>query len=598
MTTILCLRGLRRLRVLADVGDTPYEYRLFLVMSTIGALLTLAALIYVVRAIFDKRGGEIGGLELRGARQRVMAVARTTLADALRTRVASGLALVILAALPIFWLSATGDGTIRGRVQMFMAYSLGFAIFCLAMVTIVTGCRSLALEIASRQIYLLASKPIFRWQILAGKWIGIMTLNVALLGIAAVGTYVGTRAIVSRFRSQLRSELKDYSGLSAAEADRAVASLDQVRGIGQPGIHSPIVEAVAQALGKPNETVTELLLRLPEQTRVNLRRLDELRRQVLVSRASVPAEAPDFSDEVNKAFTQMKEEGRLPEGMGQQEVIEQLRKNYNAAFCAVSPGDYRQWKLKGPPPEKGREFILSIRFKIRGAGQLLAASQGGLVLEADTLLCRWGVGDPRTAKYLETQDTCPVNTYYELEIPTRSVAEDGTVQLTFLNADPRRVAAIFDLANRDLELLYRVGSFEGNLVQVCLAALIPLACLCSMAVCASTFLTFPVGTLIVVTLYVITSSMGFVNESLALTKDYVGPNPGVEWHIRKAAVDGLDWALAIGDLDPIQHLLEGRSIGWGRLAGASGKFLLLKSLLVMAAAVMIFRRRELAAVIV
>ncbi|MCA9255355.1 MAG: ABC transporter permease subunit, partial [Phycisphaerales bacterium] len=74
-----------------------------------------------------------------------------------------------------------GDATIKGRVQMFMAYSLGFSSFVLALLTILFSCRSLSREIESRQIFGLVTKPVPRWQILAGKWCGIMALNVLLM---------------------------------------------------------------------------------------------------------------------------------------------------------------------------------------------------------------------------------------------------------------------------------------------------------------------------------------------------------------------------------------------------------------------------------
>ena len=47
--------------------------------------------------------------------------------------------------------------------------------------------------------------------------------------------------------------------------------------------------------------------------------------------------------------------------------------------------------------------------------------------------------------------------------------------------------------------------------------MIPVTCLTSLGVCASTFLSLPVGALILITLYVLSLSMGFVAESFAAT---------------------------------------------------------------------------------
>ena len=56
--------------------------------------------------------------------------------------------------------------------------------------------------------------------------------------------------------------------------------------------------------------------------------------------------------------------------------------------------------------------------------------------------------------------------------------------------------------------------------------------------------------------------------------------------------------LAIGDSDPISSLIIGLGMGWPALWASLWKFVLLKCGIVMLIAVLVFRRRELAAVIV
>jgi hypothetical protein len=191
----------------------------------------------------------------------------------------------------------------------------------------------------------------------------------------------------------------------------------------------------------------------------------------------------------------------------------------------------------------------------------------------------------------------PVRSFQEVEIPSDCVSEDGSILLTFLNLDPRNLEAFFDLPDA-LQILYRVGSFEMNLFHACLAILLPISCLASFSVCASTFLSFPVGSLIVVCLFLVSSSMGFVADSLAVTKDYAPPNPGLDYVARQATVAGIGWALSLGDLDPVGDLMEGRAIGGSRLWTTCWKFMLLKGGGAMLVGVLVFRRRELAAVIV
>lgn len=559
----------------------------------------LVTLVYVLRRAFGRQEGEIGGWEFRGAWGRIAAVARNTLAEGLRAKIASGFAVLILVGIPLFWLTAEGDGTVKGRTQMFMTYALGFTGFVLALLTIFFSCRSLSFEVASRQIYATISKPIPRWQILAGKWIGIMTLNVVLLAIACVATYAGTSAIVRGFRTHLTHELETYGGLTPQQATDAVAALDRVKGVGIEGRESPIVYAFAQAIGYSQQQVVDVLLRLPEVTRVDLRRFDELRRQVLVGRAAVSPDIPDLTEAIDKRYAQLEEEGRLPESWTRGKVREQIEKNLIGDYSTVPPGTWRRWKLKGPVPEKDSDYIMSVRFKVHATAKMYAAAMpGGGTLEEDTMLCVWGIGDPTKPTFYELREPFAVDSFTEYEIPVGCVEEDGTLLVAFANMDPRGGDAVFNLPG-GLEVLYRVSSFEMSIFQVFLALLIPIACLASFGVCASTFLSFSVGTLIIITLFVISSSMGFVAEALAVTEEYVPPQyQDLRFQLRRLSVDTIGWALSIGDCNPVGQLREGRVVGWPTLWENCWKFVLLKSGAVMLIALLVFRRRELAAVVV
>lgn len=581
-------------------------YTFSMTMIALGTLFAVITLVYVIRMAFSRQAGEIGGWEIRGAGGTIAAIARTTIAEGVRTKAASGFALLILVSVPLFWWIAEGDGTIKGQVQMFITYSLGFAGFILSLLTIFFSCRSLSNEIATRQIYGIVSKPVPRWQILIGKWVGVMSLNVVLLGLVGVGTYVGTKAITWQFKSHLRHELISSGGLTPKQSDDAVAALDRIRGIGKTGMESPVITAMTQATGMSRKQIGDVLLKLPEPTRVNLRRFDELRRQILVARASVKPPMPDLTERTEKRYRELEQADNLPTTMTPREVREQITMDLAGSVRTVPPGTGRVWKLKGPKPEQRQDFIMSVRFKLRVAATVpaLRNPDTGELLEEDTLLCVWTVGDPRTVDSLELVDTQPVNTYKELEIPINCIESDGTIMLMFLNIDPRNNDVIFDYPH-GLEVLYRVGSFGMNVFHACLAILVPLACLSSMGVCASTFLSFPVGSLIIGCLYLISISMGFVAESLAVSDEYAPAQRGLDWEIRRITVDAIGTILSVGGLDPTSQLIEGRAIDWSipwqsplRESLSKWPFALTKSLFVLMIGVLIFRRRELAAVIV
>lgn len=113
---------------------------------------------------------------------RIWAVARHVIAESIRTKVALlfiAIILVILGTMPFL---VTGDGvTIKSRVQNYLAYSLGLTGVLLSILTVFLSCGTLSSEIQQKQVFLVVSKPIPRWQYFVGKWLGVVTLDAGLL---------------------------------------------------------------------------------------------------------------------------------------------------------------------------------------------------------------------------------------------------------------------------------------------------------------------------------------------------------------------------------------------------------------------------------
>ena len=76
------------------------------------------------------------------------------------------------------------DGTARGFTQILLTYTLSAITGLLGLSTLWLSCGTLARDIEECQIQVVATKPIARWQIWLGKWLGIVTLNAALLAIS------------------------------------------------------------------------------------------------------------------------------------------------------------------------------------------------------------------------------------------------------------------------------------------------------------------------------------------------------------------------------------------------------------------------------
>ncbi|MFZ0034474.1 MAG: ABC transporter permease [Sedimentisphaerales bacterium] len=111
----------------------------------------------------------------------IWAVATNTLKQAVRMKIAAVFIILLIVLLPAMGVSMTGDGTLKGKLQTFVSYGFSLTSFLLCLLTIVVSVYSLTSDIQQRQIYTVITKPVRRFQLLLGKLLGIVLLDVALL---------------------------------------------------------------------------------------------------------------------------------------------------------------------------------------------------------------------------------------------------------------------------------------------------------------------------------------------------------------------------------------------------------------------------------
>src|ERR1017187_8175117 len=116
--------------------------------------------------------------------QRIFAIAWLTWKAALRFKLFLVIAALLLAAVVGLPLVIKDDGTARGFTQIILTYTLSAITALLGLSTLWLSCGTLARDIEECQIQVVATKPIARWQIWLGKWLGIVTLNAVLLAIS------------------------------------------------------------------------------------------------------------------------------------------------------------------------------------------------------------------------------------------------------------------------------------------------------------------------------------------------------------------------------------------------------------------------------
>src|ERR1041385_8050392 len=116
--------------------------------------------------------------------QRILAIVVLTWKAALRFRLFLVIAVLLLLAVVGLPILVKDDGTARGMTQILLTYTLSAITALLGFATLWLACGTLARDVEECQIQMVCVKPIARWQIWLGKWLGILSLNAALLVIA------------------------------------------------------------------------------------------------------------------------------------------------------------------------------------------------------------------------------------------------------------------------------------------------------------------------------------------------------------------------------------------------------------------------------
>src|SRR5580765_633772 len=121
--------------------------------------------------------------------QRILAIATLTWKAAFRFRLFWVLTVLLLGSVVVLPLLLKDDGTARGFTQILLTYTLSVITALLGFSTLWLSCGTLARDIEECQIQVVATKPVARWQIWVGKWLGILSLNAALLVLSGACVY-------------------------------------------------------------------------------------------------------------------------------------------------------------------------------------------------------------------------------------------------------------------------------------------------------------------------------------------------------------------------------------------------------------------------
>ncbi len=121
-----------------------------------------------------------------------LAVAQTVLSEAVRMKISVVFIVMLVFLLACLPMLLDEDALLRYRVQSFLQYAVGGSFWTLALLTLFFSVGTVAFEQRDRIIWQTMSKPISPLGYLAGKWVGVMALNAALLAVSATGVFLFT----------------------------------------------------------------------------------------------------------------------------------------------------------------------------------------------------------------------------------------------------------------------------------------------------------------------------------------------------------------------------------------------------------------------
>ena len=116
--------------------------------------------------------------------QRLLTISWLTWKAALRFRLFWVIAVLLIGSVILLPLVIRDDGTARGFTQILLTYTLSVVTALLGLCTLWLSCGTLARDIEENQMQMVCVKPVARWQVWLGKWLGIVSLDAVLLALA------------------------------------------------------------------------------------------------------------------------------------------------------------------------------------------------------------------------------------------------------------------------------------------------------------------------------------------------------------------------------------------------------------------------------
>jgi hypothetical protein len=469
----------------------------------------------------------------------VYAVAGSVVREAMRMRIAIAFGAVAIVTIPLLPQLIDPTSPLRYQVQTYLSRSLDTMYIVCAFLTVFLGCATVAFEIRDRQAWTTLTKPVSRFSWLLGKWLGLVALNIAILFTCSVAMFV----FLGQMRARPAQDLYD-----------AIAVQDEV--------------LVARVGG------------FPAFTRLTP---DELQAAVEEAMKADPNIQADLRDGVRSEIEIKK---ALAQAIGT-DYLKQQR--------VIGPSTERVYRFGGLSEQRKAGGNLSLRYKFY-AGE----SDPNVVYP---VIFVFGTGDRQ--QWIDSEFVAAQSNI--VPVPASAIADDGTLEIRVQNLKLNKNAregepqfsdglASFAFDPDGLELLYRVGGFNDNLLRAQLVNLVKLSFLGMLSVVCASVLSFPIACLVVFTVFSAGSIGPFLATSVAEYRIRTDSGTLKAFEaVVKAIAGATEFSVrAFGEAEANGPLVEGRLVSGTTVLRAFALIGLAWSGVLLVLGTLAFRRKELA----
>ncbi|MCD4699824.1 MAG: hypothetical protein K8R91_04545 [Phycisphaerae bacterium] len=506
----------------------------------------------------------------------IWAVTRETFLQCARTRIIVVFGVLLAVCVLGIGFKMTGDGTLKGRIQTFLAYSTSLTQLLLCLVTIFLTTSIVTGDIRHKYIFTIASKPLARWQYVLGRWCGVVLLNVLLLAAAMGAIY----SLAQYIRKQpTRIEREAAGGIVRQKK----------KDFDRRGVENEIFTARATYLPEPFNIDKPFEDRMKQI--IDERGEDNLIRRHIQKRVPDKAEAEILFSNIDARQRAMAE------------IRFTLREQILDEVKSVRPGKAVGLVFANLKPAPTDGPLLQVRYKLNP-----------LKPSATILQSIWQVENPQNGfiQFIPRSDSTKTTSSFMVD--PRAVTDEGRLNVFYINRQP---GVIVKIEPEEITVLQRVAGFEGNFVRAGLLILLRLMFLTAASVLFGVFLSFPITCLSVMIIFVISMTSGFLHDATRLPNKAM---PSAYEYFSYLLVKGVFVALPTfsstsatdslvdGEYIPWQTLIREYLVTFNRAGPDSGRFwqmiglkiqtgMGMRTILALAVGWLIFRRRELAGVV-